>query len=311
LKSPKGDRYYRKIITIRAEDSPSVKLALAQIEAGQEPTYEVLIPGCIDYELYEKRRALWDPIRQCIGLDATFYEGAEVKMFPPAWLNLANLNSSTNKNSWRSMGVDPAEGGDNTVWTVIDKHKIHFQESMRTPDTSIIPDRTIAYMKAWGVDAGDVLFDRGGGGKEHADVLRARGHKVRTVGFGEPAWDPFQDKRMRTSKEKDSAREERYVYKNRRAEMYGMARMMINPDLGGCFGISNKYEELIRQLSFIPLQFDDEGRMYLPPKDKKTKDSNEITLKEILGCSPDEGDSFALACFGQQSRARKSIATAL
>lgn len=209
------------------------------------------------------------------------------------------------------MGVDPAEGGDKTSWTVVDANKVLFQEAIHTPDTSIIPGRTIAHMRQWGIDPEDVLFDMGGGGKEHADILRRQGYRVRMIAFGGPATDPLVDKRMRTSVEKTEAREERYTYKDRRAEMYGKSRSLLNPELGGTFGIDDKYAELKRQLSLLPLLFDKEGRLYLPAKNKRSKTSTEETLRDILGCSPDESDSFVLAVFGQTSKVKRVVAGAI
>lgn len=312
LRADDGSRYYRKIIRIKADDSPNVRLAMEQIKRGETPTKEILVPGLIDYDLYLKRRKLWDSIRQCIGLDGMFYEGAEVKMFPPEWLNIAHHNAQRSyPTTRRTLGIDTGEGGDKTSWCVVDAHKLLFLEAFPTPNTAIIPGRTIELMRKYDIKPEDVLFDRGGGGKEHADTLRMQGYKVRTVGFGETATDPFQDKRMRTSVEKEAAREQRYTYKNRRAEMYGLARNDINPDLKGDFGIDDKHEELKRQLSLIPYYHDQEGRIYIPSKDKRSKDSNEETLREILGCSPDEADSFVLAIFGQHNRGKKAVAGAL
>ncbi len=315
LMHPNGKSYIRKVIRIRASDSPNVRLAEQQIQQGKEPTGEILVPGVVDYDTYQMRRVLWDPIRQSIGLDAEFYEGAEVRLFPPAWLDrAANIAASRTPGSGhkkRTMGVDSGEGGDKTSWTVIDADGIIYQEARRTPDTNEIPGHTLVLMQRFGVRAEDVLFDRGGGGKQHADRLRAQGYKVQTVGFGETASDPHQDKRMRTSQQKGEAREIRYVYKNRRAEMYGMLRILIDPAENRNFGIPAEYEELRRQLTPIPLQFDDEGRLVLPSKDKKTPNSQEITLRDILGCSPDEADSLVLAVFGLERRSPKFVVRAM
>ena len=116
---------------------------------------------------------------------------------------------------------------------------------------------------------------------------------------------------MRTSKEKTDAREQRYTYKDRRAEMYGLSRNLVDPELDGQFGIDDRYSELKRQLGLLPLLWDPEGRMYLPKKNKRSRDSNEETLRDILGCSPDEADSFVLAVFGQRNRARRATAGAI
>jgi len=97
-------------------------------------------------------------------------------------------------------------------------------------------------------------------------------------------------------------KEDRTIYENRRAEIYGLIRELIDPSNDG-FGIPAEHFELRRQLAPIPLTYR-EGKLYLLPKDKKNKDSKEMTLKDLLGCSPDQGDSFGLACFGLMMASR-------
>ena len=88
------------------------------------------------------------------------------------------------------------------------------------------------------------------------------------------------------------------MYKNRRAEMYGiLARLVKNG-----FGIPPDYDELIRQLKVLPKLFDGEGRMYLPPKDKPSEGYRGKTIKQMLGGSPDEADSLVLAVYGMVRR---------
>ena len=98
--------------------------------------------------------------------------------------------------------------------------------------------------------------------------------------------------------------ETRYAYKNRRAEMYGELRVLLDPSRGTGFGLPSEYAELHRQLAPLPLLYDPEGRLYLPPKDKRSSTSTELTIKEILGCSPDEADSLVLAVYGMVSKAQ-------
>jgi hypothetical protein len=174
----------------------------------------------------------------------------------------------------------------------------------------MIPGKTLALMREWQVRPENVLFDRGGGGKQHVDLLRKQGYNVRTVGFGEAASDPFLGRRMKTTVERREIREQQYVYKNRRAEMYGLLRQRLDPATGSTFGLPPQYTELRRQLAPIPLLYDAEGRLYLPPKDKKNPDSAELTLKELLGCSPDEADSLVLAVFGLDRKATRAAAGA-
>ena len=300
----RGGGFYRKIITIKAEDSPNVRLAEAQVKSGIEPTNEILIPGVKDYDTYLKHRETWDPVLQCIGLDAKFYKGASVLMFPPEWLNRAQeTNTKLKAPSLRkgaAMGIDPAEGGDSTVWTIVDQFGILEQLSMKTPDTFVIINTTIMLMTKWHVLAENVVFDRGGGGKQHADSLRAKGHKVRTVAFGESAspeekpFYPYESFATRIDHQ-----ETRQVYKNRRVQMYMLLRQWLDPYLNEHgFGIPTNLIELRRQLAPIPLLMDGEGIYYLPPKHKRDVKSTTQTMQDLIGCSPDEADSTVLAMFG-------------
>lgn len=304
---------YRKVIKIRAEDSPNVRLALKEISLGLEPSHRQIVDGVLSYRDYCKRRELWDPIRQCIGLDANFWEGGEFFLCPQAWLDRAEKIDSSiiGPRKARAMGVDPAEGGDNSCWCIVDDYGIIELISKQTTDTSVIGDLTITLMHKHGLQPNQIWFDRGGGGKEHADYLKRIGIKVNTVGFGERPTDTAKEKRFKSKQDRKEKEEHQYVYKNKRAEMYGIIRQVINPDLNPeGFGIPSILYELRRQLNPIPLQFDAEGRMYLPPKDKKNKDSKEVTLKELLGCSPDEADSLALALYGLKTKLKIPVAGA-
>ena len=313
LRSDDGSRFYRKIIRIRAEDSPNVRLAIEQRKRKLKPTNETLIPGVLDWSEYRKRRKTWDPVRQKIGLDAEFPEDDSVLMYPPDWIARANRVADfldPNRNSrLRTMGVDSAEGGDYSVWTVIDEKGLIAQFSTKTKDTSTIPSTTIAMMRQYSVKPKNVYFDRGGGGKQHADLLRRKGFRVQTVGFGESASQLPVTSFQRTLQQRRDLSEAKYVYRNRRAEMYGMLRNLLNPDLNeNGWGIPANLTELIRQLSLIPLLYDGEGRLYLPPKrlmpgqQSKTK-----TMVDLIGRSPDESDSLVLAVYGLHQGMTRSL----
>jgi len=298
--------FIRKIIKIRAVDSPNVRLALAEIAAGKQPSGKTLVPGVKDWDLYEMHRLVWDPMMQSVGLDAEFYEGKEVLMFPSDWLAKAQLQAARlahSKGVLRkgiSMGVDPGQGGDDTSWSIGDYDGLIYQKSMKTPDTSEIPGQTIALMNEFGVSPDRVLFDLGGGGKEHVDYLRKKGYKVQGIGFGESATDTRMMRRVKTTVERTESREDRYTYFNRRAELYGTARLAltprVDPDTGETtiYGIPSEYTELLRQLSLMPIRYDSEGRLKLPPKNRRTPNSDEECLVDIIGNSPDEADSFVL-----------------
>lgn len=320
---PSGKGFYTKIIHISAEDSPNVI-------SGEQ-----LIPGLITKEVYDKNRATWDPIKQCVSLDGNFYEGAEVKLYPPAWLDRAIarareldiLVSQGFKRKAKAIGCDPGEGGDKTAWTVVDEYGLMYLKSKQTYDTSTILSETLALMLEYDVEAKHVYFDRGGGGKQHVDYARKAGYNMLTVAFGESA-TPSQPKapsQVTTQTERREETETRSSYKNRRAEMYGLLRFelldpIVNPmgfglpfELNGLsVPIDPVYGELHRQLQPLPLLYEpggSEGRMWLPPKDKKNKDSKEITLKMMLGCSPDEADALVLAVYGMLRRPKVKILT--
>lgn len=301
LKAKEGGYYHRRVITITAFDSPNVKFGEAQKRQGKIPNNEDIVPGVIGYKEYWRRRALWDPVRQTIGLDAEFPEDSTVLMYPPDWLRrsaaiVGQIQARVGRNF---IGIDPAEGGDDTVWCVINDTGILDLVVKRTTDTSIITGDTIALMRQWSVDPNNVVFDAGGGGKQHADRLRQQGYKVKAVAFGgAPTAErtrtltPIAARRLQD--------ETRLIYKNRRAEMYGILRERLNPVSDPGFAIPERgeeYTELRRQLSMIPLTYDEEGRLKILPKDKRTSTSTEQTLKEILGRSPDHLDALVLASF--------------
>ena len=74
------------------------------------------------------------------------------------------------------------------------------------------------------------------------------------------------------------------------------------------FAIARTEIELRHQLSPIPLTYDDEGRLRLLPKTKKTPNSKELTLVDLIGHSPDEADSVVLAVYGMEVDASTAVA---
>lgn len=315
LLAPDNGRYYRKVIRIRAEDSPNVRLGLAQKRAGQTPTDEILIPGVKPYGEYVKNRLLWDNVRQCVGLDADWYEGGEILLFPPEWLNLAEQRATELKGQPRTaeaMGVDPAEGGDSSAWAVIDKLGLIELLSMKTPDTADIPNQTLALMRKHNLKPHQVLFDAGGGGKVHADYLRRQGHQVRTVHFGLGDADEKQRGAAPVKLRVERA-EIHHAYKNRRAEMYGLLSLRLDPSLNPeSFGLPAEYVEIRRQLSPIPRRYDEEGRLELLPKKQRDPNSKKETLVSLIGHSPDEVDALVLAVYGVfKSRSQRPKAGSL
>lgn len=306
-------RYFRKVIRVCAEDSPNVRLGLAQQRAGIEPTDEILVPGVLTFGEYRTRRATWDKIRQCVGLDGMFWEGAEVMLFPPEWRSnserLARRRLSERSQGRRWIGCDPAEGGDKSAWSVIDAGGLVKLVSLPTPDTTVVVSQTLKLMREHNVQPQDVIFDRGGGGKEHADRLHQMGFPVRSIGFGEAvALEPKRGLRLLEERKEGVA--ERYAFVNRRAQMYFELRQLIDPanaEHPQGFAIPFwLHPELTEQMRLIPLTYDAEGRIKLLPKSKRTdsaEDSKVKTLTELIGHSPDELDSLVLACHARLHRA--------
>ena len=174
-------------------------------------------------------------------------------------------------------------------------------------------------MDKYSVRPENVYFDRGGGGKQHVDRFRANGYKVNSVGFGESVVTE-KHRGMTPLTVRREQDEEKYVYKNRRAEMYGLLSIAIDPidltgekEKGKVFALPKELLEkcspgkksLRSQLAKIPRVYDGEGRLMLPPKSKPSPNSKEKTLVELIGHSPDEADALVLAIYGQRGRKRK------
>lgn len=315
LPSDTPGRFYRKVIKIRAEDSPNVRVALAQIEAGQEPTGEMVVDGVKDWDEYKKNRLTWDAVQQCVSLDAEFYEGADARLYPPEWVAASAAYALTLAGVRRvalAAGVDTAEGGDSTAMVAVDERGVIELVSLKTPDTNVIPGLVLAFMHKHGLRGGQVGFDRGGGGKQHADRLRAMGHKVRTVGFGEGVTEDVKPWKLQL-KEKLETKETRYVYTNRRCQMYGTLRNLIEPDAKGLstFGVPARYPAFAAQMAPIPLMYDSEGRLKVPPKSKRSPMDTGPTLVGLIGHSPDELDALVLACHVMAYTEVKAMAGAM
>jgi hypothetical protein len=303
-------KWYRKVIRIRAEDSPCVRAGLALERRGLTPSQidehpmvlaaEAKWPGVLTYREYKQRRATWDKVRQCIGLDGEFYEGGELLMYPPDWLNAAenvwaSLRGQPRKA--RAIGCDPGEGGADSAWAVVDELGVIELLAHKTPNTTDIPKITKALIRQHGVDPRNVGIDRGGGGYQHACALEDDGFPVRTIAFGESMLlEPIRRKRWHSERIENF--EERYVYVNRRAQMAHELRLLLDPATGPGWGLPVWYNgdrSLRQQMAPIPLSYDKEGRIWLPPKNKKDPNAKERTLVEIIGYSPDEWDAVMVA----------------
>lgn len=315
----KVQQYDVKCIRISCAESPNVRLAEAQIARGEQPTGEMLVPGVMSHWKYVDRRKRWDKVKQRIQLDGEFYEGAELLLFPPLWLDasasLAGKLPPFRQRKARALGCDPGEGEAETAWYVIDEYGILEEVAYRTPDTSVIAKQTAALIRKWDLPSDRVMFDAGGGGKQIRDQMRDMGfHGIQTVGFGS-AVSPPPRRGLTTIPNQIEQKEEAYVYVNRRNEMYDALSQLLNPSLpeegqGPRFCIEAKYEELRRQLAPIPKTYDKEGRLKLPPKNKSNPESKEKTLIDIIGCSPDRADALVVALFCRDFALRRNTAGA-
>ena len=293
-----GSTRHRNVIRIRAEDSPNVRYALAEARLGRKPSGKMLIPGILPYEDYCLRRETWDVQRQTVGLDALFYEGEEVLMFPSDWLAASRRNflELPRVRKAHSVGVDP--GDVNTVATAVDKLGVVKQHKMSNRSSNV--GELIAFLHEVGCTQ-NTHMDRGGGGMLLAGELRARGYFVHTVGFGEPVVPELKRGRYQFGERVDQ-REDKYVFKNKRAMLFGELREEVR------HGFAIYDDETMRQLNKFPLLYDGEGRLVLPPKRGKTPE--EDSLIKRIGCSPDEADSLALGVHGVLHKPTRSVAGA-
>lgn len=205
----------------------------------------------------------------------------------------------------RALGVDAGAGKSLSAWTVVDALGILHTFAIPTPNTMAIAGHTLRIMREWNIPSNRVCFDNGGGGGTIADLLREKGKRVRTVSFGSA---PTPTKPPKRPGEKRKAADERQMYKNRRAEMYGMLRDALDPQKHQDvlpFAIPPTEEELMQEMRPMPLLYDSEGKMYLPPKRRKPGSTDkQATIEEILGHSPDRLDSLVVALFALKTRDR-------
>lgn len=284
----------RKIIRITAEDSPNVQFARAEIAAGKVPSDRQLLEGVLSWSDYVIRRATYPLSKQLPSLDAKWDEGAISLLWPPHHIAVGQRLAAERKTRGECyLGVDCGEGGDDTSHVVTDDYGEVRVEADRTPDTNVITGHTLALCREFNIHAKNVVFDRGGGGKEHADRLKAAGWPVRYIGFGDGVEDEGDDS------------EEKETYFNLRSQLYWEASYLSDPtpviQKDGTFlprtGYAVANAELIRQMELIPRTYDDEGRCKLLKK--RSKNVNEVTLTRLLGKSPNELDAFVCSVYAR------------
>lgn len=276
----------RKVIHVSGDDSPNVKAGRRWKELGRAGAPPLLIAGLLTYEEYVRREATWDEVKKTCRLFGHFHEGDASLLFPMTWLDAA-----MHRRRWdeinalpryvEAIGLDVAAGGrDKTCWTMVDHRGLIEQIVKDLGNTMEIVGNTLRLLQQYRLPAERVAIDAGGGGKQIADRLHELGYYVQVIGFGESATDP-------------------QAYKNRRAELYGNLRRLLDPERElGPFLLPPLAGELRQELVVLPLQFDSEGRMFLPPKARRPNQATKIpSIRDLLGRSPDRADSLVLAAW--------------
>lgn len=313
------EKLYRRVIKIKAEHSPNVRYGLAEKKAGHEISFTEMIPGVVSIRDYLTRRATWNEMSQTIGLDAEFFEGDQVKLFTDAKILMSSQRWATNPDTQaESIGIDPAAGGDNTSFAVSSKTKLLKLESSKTPDTTVIVDKAIILMSEYGVRPENVGIDQGGGGLQIAHALRRKGYPVRTINFG-GAFKMQKRAGIAPVKRRIEAEERMQAYRNKRAFMYHLLSLRMDPNSGyELFDISKKqlgYQTSFKQCTLrqqmepVPFLLDNKGVIYMLSKARKTKVENttqdrEYTLTELIGHSPDELEAVLISLMVQYDKVK-------
>lgn len=328
----------RKIIHMPAECSPNVRRALwrinnlgaapsvevkcyedwqAALARGEQlgdPGDEVILPGVLTWNKYVEHERTWDVDKKEIGLRARFPTGAGVRLFPQDWLDFCGQKAfdlmeqhRSRRRQGEALGIDTAEGGNNTAFCVGDKLGVLELIGIKTADTNSVRDFTRDLQRQFNVPHEKIVFDIGGGGRVHCQTLRRDlGWKCQAVTFSGKT--PIDLKRgMTRIEDRQANREVKSVFKSRRVEMYSTASDMMNPATGG-YGVPSErnggaWTKLAGYLKPLLRQYDEDGVMYLPPKEDLIKDF-------YSGESPDEADAFVLMIRGLTHKGLRSRAGA-
>ena len=284
-----------------------MQYAQEQLARGEDPTNEIIFPGVLSWEEYQHRRKTWDVQRQCVGLDAEFYEGPAQYLYPKAVLDaciaLALKRETSLRLRW--MGIDPAEGGDRSAWVVGDRLGILDLVSELTPNTNSVYFRTMQLMEKWKIPPENVLMDRSPT-RAHANRLASVGFPIRTLAFGERVAPPIRSG-ITTIGERRNVHEDQTLYRNRRIQMYWEASQVLDPETNADgFAMPEQFarmavagrKSLYDQLRVIRKEYDRDGRPYLPPKNRQPgqpEGGRRIkSLVDLIGHSPDEADALVL-----------------
>lgn len=160
------------------------------------------------------------------------------------------------------MGIDLSGlGSDSNVLTVASRYRVEEQKSIRVADTFELTNEAENLVHKWNVKA--VYIDiTGSTSCGLLDMLKAKGVNAVGINF---AQKPFSDR-----------------FANARAEMYVELSTAIKS------GMYIESDDIKTQLSYTTLDVNASGKFQLVKKDR---------IKELIGHSPDESDSLALAIY--------------
>lgn len=298
----------RKVIHVSAEDTPNVQAGMYWEQLPKDSRTArppVIIDGLISYEDYLRRKHEMPEPERIMRLEGQFYTGDQALLFTHAALDASQKRWKTlppvAQRDAVAMGIDTGQGRDLTVWTIVDDDGVIAFYSDKKSRARTVVNKTVQLVEQYNIDPKNVAIDFGGGGNEIAQFLPWR---VRCVMFGESA---SQHRRVKGRQKKEQQRVTRISYKNRRAEMYGILSSAMNPELREkVFAIPPHHVELRKELSVIPLMWDNEGKLQLPPKDQTSANAkDQLSMRSLLGGkSPDHADSLALAYFALKNAKR-------
>jgi hypothetical protein len=314
-------RLLRWVRRIDPEESPNLIRSREMDRDGMQGEYPLVVPGLLSRQEFDEWEATWDEPRKRVRLYGKLPSEEEMKLFPPAWLELARqlggkLSDQIERHEeWRgdepyALGIDVAYGGgDLTAWVVLGRFGVRYVYAQSTPNTARISGHTIKLIQRYHIRSWAVAFDSGGGGKQIADMLRSMDDMdfgaIVDVSFGARALDHKK-------------------YHNRRTELYGELRIALEPtderrallalavecwpDDVNCLALPPDEAKLIEDLAVLPYEWDSEGKQRLPPKDHARRDLSSQTERSVRdrlkGRSPDRGDALVLAWFAW-TRARE------
>lgn len=172
----------------------------------------------------------------------------------------------------KHIGQDVAYyGSDANVALLLDRGRVATTVEWRGVDTQETAGRVRELAGKWGVAPGDVHIDLGAMGPGVVDPLVGAGWAVDPVQFGE---SPKGDWAATTGT---------LAFKNRRSELYWVARMLVRE----CrLDVPPDQPQIRQQLCQTRFLYTPKGEIAIEPKDR---------IRERIGRSPDHADALVLA----------------